>query len=73
LSSTNDDSNLKLIRLFLRLRSPVATAIGAVFDFIPTVLPFLAPGKGTLTNRTDFVGQVGFADASWHRGRKMKE
>lgn len=44
----------------------VAAAIGAVFDLIPAVFPFFAPGEGTVADGANLGGEIGFFDAAWH-------
>jgi hypothetical protein len=52
--------SLGLSPIALSLGSALATAIGAVLDLIPAILPLLAPLKGTLANQTGFLGQIRF-------------
>ncbi|CSA42454.1 Uncharacterised protein [Vibrio cholerae] len=35
-------------------------ALRTIFDFIPTLLPFFTPSKRPLTDRTNFLRQIGF-------------
>jgi hypothetical protein len=39
-----------------RVRAAATAAFRTVFHIIPAIGPFFTPGKGTLTNRTNFGG-----------------
>jgi hypothetical protein len=46
-------------RSLRRPRTAATAAFTAVFDLVPDLFPFFAPAKGPLTDRADFLGQIG--------------
>jgi hypothetical protein len=50
----------------LGFRSAVSAPIGAIFHFVPALLPLFAPGERKAADEAGFGGEVGFFSLTGH-------